>query len=86
MSSSSLVSDSKERPITCRNATTTDQCDLVHQNRGQQLIDKYLTVYQESLGRCTKLGASLKLKRVSNNIFRTKCPVPFAAMETVDKD
>ena len=49
VSSSSLVYEPAERPITCRNATTTDQCDVLHQNRGRQLIDKYPTVFKSHL-------------------------------------
>ena len=60
--------------------------DLVHQNRRHQLIGKLPGVFQDSLGRCTQLSASLNLKQDSKSVLKGKRPLPFSAIENVDRE
>ena len=47
---------------------------------------KFNNVFQEGLGCCTKVKATLKLKFDSKPIFRPKRPVPYAALATVENE
>ena len=47
---------------------------------------KFNNVFQEGLGCCTKVKATLKLKSDSKPIFRPKRPVPYAALATVENE
>ena len=47
---------------------------------------KFNNVFQEGLGCCTKVKATLKLKSDSKPIFRPKRPVPYAAFATVENE
>ena len=50
------------------------------------LKTKFNNVFQEGLGCCTKVKATLKLKSDSKPIFRPKRPVPYAALATVENE
>ena len=50
------------------------------------LKDKFNNVFQEGLGCCTKVKATLKLKSYSKPIFRPKRPVTYAALATVENE
>lgn len=47
---------------------------------------KFNNVFQEGLGCCTKVKATLKLKSDTKPIFRPKRPVPYAALATVEEE
>ena len=47
---------------------------------------KFNNVFQEGLGCCTKVKATLKLKSDSKSIFRSKRPVQYAALSTVENE
>ena len=47
---------------------------------------KFNNVFQEGLGCCTKVKATLKLKSDSKPIFRPKRPVRYAALATVENE
>ena len=47
---------------------------------------KFNKVFQEGLGRCTKVKVTLKLRSDSKPIFRPKRPVPYAALATVENE
>ena len=50
------------------------------------LKSMFSDVYQEDLGCCTKIKATLKLKTDSKPIFRPKCLVSYAALNIVKKE
>ena len=51
-----------------------------------KLKDEYPTVFDESLGHCTKTKVQLFLKPGSQPIFRPKRPVPSASYQLVDEE
>ncbi|CAI2339148.1 unnamed protein product [Caenorhabditis sp. 36 PRJEB53466] len=51
-----------------------------------ELKRKFPEVFKEGLGRCTKEKAVLTVKPGSSPVFKPKRPVPYGALETVDKE
>ena len=51
-----------------------------------ELKNKFSNVFQEGLGCCTKSKVVLKLNKDAKPIFRPKRPVPYAALEMVEKE
>ncbi|EGT42836.1 hypothetical protein CAEBREN_31320, partial [Caenorhabditis brenneri] len=52
----------------------------------EELQQKFPKVFEEGLGRCTKEKAVLKVKPNSTPVFKPKRPVPYGALETVEKE
>ena len=52
----------------------------------KELQDKYSQVFETGLGCCTKSKAQLHLHAEAKPIFKAKRPVPYAAIETLDKE
>ncbi|EGT45435.1 hypothetical protein CAEBREN_28903, partial [Caenorhabditis brenneri] len=62
---------------------------LSHSTSGsiqEELQQKFPKVFEEGLGRCTKEKAVLKVKPNSTPVFKPKRPVPYGALETVEKE
>ena len=60
--------------------------NLNHQNVIEELQRNFPSVFEKTLGTCTKTTASLQLKPNTKAIFRPKRPVPYAALEAVENE
>ncbi|MFH4984886.1 hypothetical protein AB6A40_011595, partial [Gnathostoma spinigerum] len=47
---------------------------------------RYPEVFKETLGRCTKIKATLQLRNGAKPVFRPKRPVPYASREAVERE
>ncbi|CAH8550749.1 unnamed protein product [Dicrocoelium dendriticum] len=52
----------------------------------QSLKRKFSTVFQTTLGHCTKFKASLTLRPGTTPVFRPKRPVPYAAIQPLEQE
>uniref|UniRef100_A0A1I7V4V8 RNA-directed DNA polymerase n=1 Tax=Caenorhabditis tropicalis TaxID=1561998 RepID=A0A1I7V4V8_9PELO len=62
---------------------------LTHSNTDatrMELSEKFPEVFKEGLGRCTKEQAVLKVRPNSTPVFKPKRPVPYGALEAVEKE
>ncbi|MFH4979238.1 hypothetical protein AB6A40_005947 [Gnathostoma spinigerum] len=47
---------------------------------------RYPEVFEETLGRCTKIKTTLQLRNGAKPVFRPKRPVPYASREAVERE
>ena len=52
----------------------------------QPLAERFASVFQDGLGHCTQMKATLRVKPGAQPVFRPKRPVPYAAVPLVDAE
>ena len=69
------------------NVPISSVCNSVEAaSMNEELKGKFPQLFELGLGRCNKMKASLQLKPDSKPVFRRKRPVPFAAVEPIEKE
>ncbi|CAH8498480.1 unnamed protein product [Schistosoma intercalatum] len=74
----------------CNVSCSSLDTPLLPKKTGERLLEKlkrkFASVFQNSLGHCTKMKAHLPVKPDAIPIFRPRRPVPYAALELVDQE
>ncbi|CAH8624279.1 unnamed protein product [Schistosoma mattheei] len=74
----------------CNVSCSSLDSPLLPKKTGERLLEKlkrkFASVFQNSLGHCTKMKAHLPVKPDAIPIFRPRRPVPYAALELVDQE